>query len=239
MKTLLLFSIGILLLACNQEKNVKVTEPRQFEDWVELVIPNVGETYGIAGDIDDTLLVSTDKGVYITADKGKTWTLSKELLENVLDIAEHEDTVFLLTGYSVQNYMGPLTIKNTDYATYCYDFSTDYGKTWHKDPESFCRLSSPIGIANSTSGSVCRLHHYSPTDSPEIESTFSNVELYMNSTWKNLNFPLKYNLNNIHIDKMNRLYISANTWSYMQDLNIKEFTSQVPGLVYMYKHRLP
>ena len=63
--------------------------------------------------------------------------------------------------------------------------------------------------------------------------------MYDQGQWQTIGFPFEYVLNNVHVDDDNRLYVSAGTWKYVQDNQIKGSDDNYPGLVYLYKHPLP
>lgn len=239
--------MGMLVTACSEPNEINPLTPRTYEDWTELIIPGGREALAIAGDIRDTLLVTTYKGVYATADAGKTWYLSLALNNLIYDVVERADTIFLL--YAIQDvlrsYPGPPLIEEVQYAvtrnTYTSYYTTDKGGTWESayGPKPLY-LESPIGIAESPTGVVHKLVHEKEWLSPNsYQIKFSDIDFSHESDWQTIDFPLDYVLNNLHVDRSNRLYVTANNAKFIEERNIQGPSVDYPALVYVYKRPLP
>jgi len=239
-KLALTLLIVLAFISCKKTEEEKtVIQPRVFENWIELIIPNGGEALAIAGDISDTLLVSTSSGIYYTIDSGQSWQLSQDFNTMFYDIIERSDTIFLLehTLGNLKDYNGSINIENVKYSKMCTNFTTDFGKTWQYDNnQRFIDLESPIGITESKSGVVYRLIHdlnWLTDDSYTVN--FSDIQMYNNSRWQTIDFPLDYELKNLHVDKNNILYVTAETYNYYKEFNLQVPDQNLPALIYVYK----
>ncbi|WKN42980.1 hypothetical protein [Tunicatimonas pelagia] len=237
----LLFLILPLLAACEEDEPDVVSE--ELRDWETLIIPNGREAEAIVGNIDDTLMVTTMMSAYFTADGGETWQESEGLGGTVFDVLERNDTVYALWATGLRDYVGPPFVANQRYAGLATQFTMDYGITWQRTPyQDQHSINSPVGIATSPSGVTYRIKdNITPlnADTTSYRTNYSTVEMYHEGRWQTIDFPFEYVLNNIHVDEDNRLYVSADSWQYVQDNQITGPDENYPGLVYMYKHPLP
>jgi hypothetical protein len=242
LKILTILSI-ILFTSCKDSDNESSTTKREFQDWIEMTIPNGREAFAVAGDISDTLLVTTWTCAYFTTDSGKNWQLSKDFQGHIYDLVEQSDTIFalLLPEDALKDYIGPPLISNQEFAKTCQYYTTDFGKTWIYDySDQYENLESPIGIAASPTGITYKLiHDLNMISSNSYTVNFSDIEMYNESQWQKIDFPLNYELNNLHIDKNNHLYVTATSWKYVEETNFEGTHYEFPGLIYYYKNQLP
>ncbi|MEM9673176.1 MAG: hypothetical protein AAF992_11310 [Bacteroidota bacterium] len=246
MRKLLLFFLCLpFLISCEEdEPNATELASEELDDWITLIIPNGREAEAIVGSIDDTLLVTTMMSAYFTTDGGETWEESPGLGGTVFDVLERKDTVFALwASGDLLDYVGPPFIADVVYAGIGSEYTTDYGKTWqYNNSRSQHDIVSPIGIAVSPTGVTYRIKDdITPlnADTTSYRINYSTVEMYHQGYWQTLDFPFEYELNNLHVDDDNRLYVSASSWKYVQDNQIQGPDENYPGLVYIYKQSLP
>ena len=70
---LIITAIAFIIASCKKDNKPETVKNQDDPNWIKLEIANAGEAYAVAGNIDDTLLVTTKAKAYFTTDKGKTW----------------------------------------------------------------------------------------------------------------------------------------------------------------------
>lgn len=124
MKKLLLIisAIAFIIASCKKDNKSPVVTNQEDPNWIKLEIPNGRTAYAIAGNIDDTLLVTTHTKAYFTTDKGKIWQESKNFNGPIQGLYTNKDTVMslLLTG--------GLELEGTLKASVAQFYTLDMGK---------------------------------------------------------------------------------------------------------------
>ncbi|NLR94635.1 WD40/YVTN/BNR-like repeat-containing protein [Flammeovirga agarivorans] len=243
MKTIspILLLFLLLFFSCNQiNPSGSDLKQREFENWIEIPIPDGREAFGIAGSLSDTLLVTTWTNAYYSTDSGNTWILSKNFQGPIYDLVDRNDTIFAMQLTTIKDYLGPPSIRNQQFSKNGYYFTTDFGKTWEKDETSnYFELESPIGIATSKNGTVYRLNHdLNWISANTYEINYSDIEKHIGLHWELVDLPVKYGLNNLYFDKDNHLYVSAKSDKYIVEINYQGPYQTQPGLIYYYKKEL-
>lgn len=207
----------------------------EFPDWVKLSIPHGQQAFAIAGDIEKTLLVTTQTKAYYTTDLGQSWIESKDFQGPVKALLQRGDTVVAMFGEL--QYENEVTTASTGYL-----YTLDFGKSWHYDESgSYLKRVVPIGIAVSDWGVKYRI---TPEIMPGIDSLHvapSQIEKWPheNNQWGPLALPLKVKANNIYLDAKGRLYVAAYSGVYQEQRGIAKCDSKSPAWVFISKRPLP
>lgn len=124
-----LIVLVFLVVACKKNSPAvipPVTEPEFLDkNWSRIRIPDGGEVFAVAGNLDDTLLVTTLYNTYMVTDNGLTFTKSKEIIPTVPGLLTVQDTIFALTG----NYYDAKFEKN--YSGGSSYYTLDMGLSWN------------------------------------------------------------------------------------------------------------
>jgi hypothetical protein len=143
MKNVLSLLLMVLFLAsCKKhEPGADRTLETEFADknWDRIRIPDGGQVQAVAGNVEDTLLVTTLYNTYIITNGGTKFTLTSTNLNNTPGLYVSRDTVYALQGLSYDEK------SKRHYASMPSYYTTDKGLSWHS---SFSRmpLVMPIGI---------------------------------------------------------------------------------------------
>lgn len=201
----------LLLAACSADDHDHVVND---PDWLKLEIPNAREAFAVAGNIDDTLMVTTWTKAYYTIDQGKTWVESYDFQGPVMGLLEKSDTIFSLHG----------TLFNVDgfkYAASGRRYTVDYGDSWtytHR-PE----LQQRIGSVKSSSGIEYFLkENLTPVEEGSNTFTVNPTDIMARSAGgeeSRIQFPYKHNILNLYMDMEDRLYIIASGGVYREETN--------------------
>jgi hypothetical protein len=231
-----IFCLFLTGLACS-DPEVKNPDKETFNDpdWLKLEIPNGMGAYAVAGSIDGTLLVTTLTKAYYTVDQGKTWKESFDFHGPVPGLLERHDTIFSLVGQGVDQQGYPC-------ASMPQYFTLDHGGSW-KHNLSDLQLKRRIGRATTSSGTEYFLKANTTPVSPGANTFYVNpTDVVMKSATgdRNISFPYKHNMFNLHVDSDNRLYIAASGGTYEQETNTFYCcTNDMPAIVYVSKHPMP
>ena len=232
---MLVFLISTALFCCNDVEDKSPIIENESPDWVKLEIPIGREAFAVSGDINSTLLITTWTKAFYTTDGGKNWQLSKDF-QGPVDLLERNDTVFALIATGIDT-------KGQSYASTCNQYTTDYGKSWHRDTTGkYFHLANPIGMTESITGIIYRVKDNLTPTSPGSSAYHSNpsgIEKYDQLAWNEFTFPLKLKINNLHLDGNNRLYIAASSGVFNKDNHLVSPDDKSPALVYVSKVALP
>lgn len=212
MKTqFLLGSVALLATAC-QHHNAAPT-PTEDPHWLKLEIPTQWErdqAYAVAGDLNHTLLVSTTTGLYVTADRGQTWQLTRTVAQAAWGLLPRRDTIFALTSYRDDGQNNKLTAVYADY------FTADQGQTWtYTAPryayEEYRTMKQPFGQVSAAGNTYRVQDNWVPygTGNGKIQRASDLVRTDAAGRRQVLRLPARSLLNNISLDAKNRLYVTA------------------------------
>ena len=214
MKTLaLLGSVALLAAAC--QRHDAAPTPAEDPNWLKLEIPTQWErdqAFAVAGDLDHTLLVSTTVGLYVTADQGKTWQLTRTVGQTVWGLLPRRDTIFALTNYRADGQNNKLDAVFADY------FTTDQGKTWaYTTPrytyEEYRTMKQPFGQVSAAGNTYRVQDNWVPygTGNSQVQRASDLLRTTAAGQPQVLRLPARHLLNNLSLDAKNRLYVTASS----------------------------
>ncbi|TGE28137.1 hypothetical protein [Hymenobacter metallicola] len=236
----LLLIAGLLATACQKQEAVAPAEAPD-PDWIKLEISTVfsgDEAYSMAGDLDKTLLVSTNQKVYSTADQGKTWQESYNFFGPVHLLPRH-DTVFALRAL-------PALLEGEPLAGYADMFTVDLGKTWTYTSVAYPRgqyrnLTQIIGRVEAAGITYQVRENFKPQPNSTSRLVLASDLLRVaGNESKAMRLPARHYLNGVYLDSNNRLYVGAS------GLRFDEATGEVitpkgklPAVIYVSRKPLP
>ena len=229
--------IFLALLSCNNSEDIDPINDNQLQDWLTLEIPEGREAFAIAGEISNTLLVTTWTKAYYSTDSGQTWIESFNFSGHVWALLERNDTTFALISV-------PFTQADSIWQVgLCQRFTTDYGRTWERDKTgTYTDLTHTIGLDTSAMGIAYRVRRKYELMEGSTTIYFTNpptVEKQENGDWRTLNFPLKRQFNNLHIDTNDYLYLAASSGTFNESNRYVGADTGTPALIYVSRSALP
>ena len=238
MKKILLtiITISIIIISCKKENHPTEIKTPEDPNWIKMEIPNGGEAYAIAGNMDDTLLVTTKSNAYFTTDNGKTWQESKNFNGAIQGLYTSKDTVIALATADGLELDGTLKAVLPQY------YTLDLGKSWNRytDYNKSHTISTPIGITQSSTNQVTYRLKYNtePVSANSTAYTHLPTDVLKNGTV--INFPFKSRLYNLYLDNENRLYVAASGNTYNNNGGTSTCcTLNTAAVVYISRKPLP
>jgi hypothetical protein len=205
--TLLVGLSALALGACRKDK----TEPSQpeYADWYALRAPEGRAIEAVYGDIDGTLVISTQFRIYQTKDRGKTWLTSDYSAHyGVEGFLMRNDTLLTLTATVNGVGAGPAT----SYATSPLHYSVDKGATWKPYRDWTRRAFEPrvaLDAAVSPAGTAYNIDELRTPTTPGATSYYVETVGVKSATGNKLTLPLEHNITSISFDTKARLYVTA------------------------------
>ena len=229
--------ILLTILSCNNSDNIDPIGENQLQDWIALEIPEGREAFAIAGEISDTLLVTTWTKAYYSVDSGRTWNESFNFNGHVWGLLERNDTIFAIISV-------PSTQADSVWKVgICQRFTTDYGRTWESDKTRMClNLIHTVGLDTSAMGVAYRIRRKYELAEGSTNVYFTNppnVEKQENGNWQKLNFPLKRQFNNIYIDANDYLYLASSSGTFNENNHYVAADAGTPALIYVSRSAVP
>ncbi|TBO40499.1 beta propeller repeat protein [Pedobacter kyonggii] len=209
MKLFKTIALMMVLSSC-AKKEVPVVPPI-FNDpnWTRIEIADGKEAHAVYGSIDDTLMVSTLTEIYQTTDKGKTWLKTKVNHQPIYGFLSVKDTVFALQSNGLLN-------DNLRMATFSQYFSLDKGFTWDwcsKFRISEQRFQEFATVSVNNLLKIKLKENIEPFDENSAPWSGyvlkSDIQVFKNGTSKILQVPFDNQINNVHVDKSGKLYVSV------------------------------
>jgi hypothetical protein len=209
-KSLFLFGLGVLSLSACRKEDIETEDSLpEYADWYALRSPQGRPIEAVYGDLDSTLVISTQFNIYQTKDRGKTWLASDYKANySVEGFLVRNDTLLAMSSSGT----GFGTVPGTSYAftpLYC---SVDKGATWRtyrnwtrRGIEPKVALSSAISPAG-TEYSIDEL--LTPTN-PGSTSYYVETIGIKSATGAKLTLPADHVITSICFDKKARLYVTA------------------------------
>jgi hypothetical protein len=204
---------GLLLLtlgACRKDAN---TTAPDYPDWYALRAPDDRAIEAVAGDIDETLVITTRYKIYQTTDRGKTWqTGDYKGNIGIFGFLARADTLLALTaGTSASSAL----LDSATYTTYAVSpsvFSLDKGLTWKPyrnwERENFKpRVALNRLMANS--GTEYSIAYRNTPTAPGSSSYYSETVGIKNSAGQRMALPQSHQINSLYFDAKSRLYVAA------------------------------
>jgi hypothetical protein len=212
MKPMKLFkTIAVMMVLSSCAKKELPEVPPTFNDpnWIRIEIADGREAHAVYGNIEDTLMVSTLTEIYQTTDKGKTWRKTKVNNQPIYGFLSVKDTVFALQSNS-------LLKNNLRMATFSQYFSLDKGFTWdwcikygisEQRFQEFATLYLEDQLKIKLKENIEPFNKNSdPWPGYVLKS---DIQIFKNGTSKILQVPFDNQINNLHVDKSGKLYVSA------------------------------
>lgn len=206
----LIKTIAVMMVLSSCAKKEVQDGPKTFNDpnWTRIEIANGREAHAVYGSIDDTLMVSTLTEIYQTTDKGKTWRKTKINNQPIYGFLAVKDTIFALQSNSLR------TKDKLQLATFSQYFSLDKGFTWDwcgKFNISEQRFQEFATVYLDNQVKIKLKENLEPIDGSSMSSYVlkSNIEVLKSGFSEILKVPFDNQINNLHVDKSGKLYVSA------------------------------
>jgi hypothetical protein len=197
----------VLITSCEKsESRAEFSEESQFfdKDWDRIRIPDGGQLQAVAGDIEDTLLVSTRYNTYMVTDKGKTFTLTSKHLNNTPGLYVSQDTIYALYGSSYDVRYEKYYSGGANY------YTLDKGLNWlPSNPNRYLRMLN--GVVSTKSNAIIQLNYHVGADQKGNGSNFvlrTTISKIENGFTSPFSHPIVDEQPiNLYVDKSGRLYI--------------------------------
>ncbi len=233
-KSIFYLALFTLVMGCDRKEKTDVLP--DYQEWYALKAPGTGSIVASFGDIENTLLIATRYRVYLTKDRGKTWTETK-LVSNSFDLYGFSavgDTLVALTESWRK------TGDSARYAVRPRLYSIDGGKNWEiyadRNPrfpekgvkQSLNQVTTPSGVGYAIKVDLTVNAGVAYVETVGIAGT--NNEL--------LTLPQRHQIHSIRLDSKNRLYVSgsAAVCGTLQDF---KYCGDENGVLYVSKKPLP
>lgn len=229
-KSLLAISLLLFLFSCKKNQNVE-PQADKYPGWTRLEIKNGREAHAVYGSIDDTLVVSTLTEIQYTTDKGKTWKHANGIDEASYGFLLERDSLFSLRATATNS-------EGAQFATMNYQFSLDNGVNWQYYRSRNVFKSKPLGTAISADSVQFRVKRniqpYDPKYPLNGILLKSDVEFFDGFSFEKIEVPFDNQINNIHIDKSQRLYISASRSLHDKETGAyRDYERDEPAILYI------
>lgn len=244
MKLHLLLGSLALLAAC--QRHDATPTPAEDPNWVKLEIPTDwtagDQAYSIIGNIDDTLLVSTNAKLYRTTDHGKTWQVSHTFNGAVWGLLPRHDTIFALTNYNTNSQGDRLQATIAD--KYTVDFGTTWAYTELSSSSSYYKaraIRMPLGQVSAGGITYQVKANTQPIAGSSSRLVVASDLLRTDANGqKPLRLPGRHYLNNLYLDAQNRLYVAVSGLTFEETTGQAiESTQQKTAIVYISRQPLP
>ena len=233
---LIITAIAFIIASCKKDHKPETIKNQDDPNWIKLEIANGGEAYAVAGNIDDTLLVTTKAKAYFTTDKGKTWQESKNFNGPVQGLYASKDTVLALLT------TGGLELEGTLKASVAQFYTLDMGKGWNRytDYKRSLTISKPIGIVQSAQNKVTYQLKYNTKPASANSISYIHKPTTILKAGDTLDFPFKVRIENLYMDSNDRLYVAASGNIYNQEKGDFIYNGDnTPAVVYVSRKALP
>ncbi|RZL12843.1 MAG: hypothetical protein EOO62_09960 [Hymenobacter sp.] len=205
---LLLFTLG----ACR--KDSADTASPDYADWYALRAPDDRAIEAVAGDIDETLVITTRFKIYQTTDRGKTWqTGDYKQNSGIFGFLTRADTLLALTAGTHVSAALADTATYTAYAISPTVFSMDKGLTWKPyrqwERDYYLKPRVALNRLTTSTGTEYSIAYRRTPTAPGSSSYYSETVGIKTSAGQRLTLPKSHQLNSIHFDAKSRLYVAA------------------------------
>ncbi len=184
MNSVIYFSICLLLFTgCSKSQN---NAPSDDVEWNKIIFKDQISVTAFYGNINDQMIVGTDKGLFKTTDKGVTWKTTITRIDQVRKFVAIRDTIF---GISLGSDL----------------YSLDEGDSWRLlNYDIVPSLDHPpvISSENVIYKFVTVPQGENALPSKLLQSTDNGV------SWKNI-FPYNQYITSLYIDNTDKLYVGA------------------------------
>jgi hypothetical protein len=232
---LIITAIAFIIVSCKKDKSPVVTN-QEDPNWIKLEIPKGNVAYAVAGNIDDTLLVTTYTKAYFTTDKGKTWQESKNFNGPIQGLYINKDTVMslLLTG--------GVELEGTAKASVAEYYTLNMGKSWNRylDYQRAQKIIKPIGIVQSAQNKITYELKYNTKSVSANSNAYTHGPTAILRDGKSLEIPFKVRIQNLYLDSNDRLYVAASGGVYDKEKDTFTFNEgNTPAVIYVSRKALP
>lgn len=203
----LLLILILLAAACKKDGfNEKPEEPGFIdENWLRIKLPDGGEALAVAGNIDDTLLVTTLYNTYMVTENGTKFTRTTTHLNTTPGLLVVKDTIFALNGSSYD-----ASFKK-HYASSPSFYTLDKGLSWHPDIRNRSSKLMQTGIVTDKKKITYELKYQAGSDQNGQGQNFvlkTGITKTENGQISPFEHPIKdHQPQNLYLDKDDRLYI--------------------------------
>ncbi|UOQ65608.1 lipoprotein [Hymenobacter volaticus] len=208
MKRLLLPAILVLILSGCQKDSENDVQPED-KDWYILTSPDNRAIQAVHGDIDGTLVITTNFKIYQTKDRGKTWqTANYTSPIGLFGFLKQQDTLLALNGQ-----LGSALNSSTAYAVTPSHYSLDEGATW-KPYRNWRRKAdwepkTALNRVTNSIGTEYSIDYLLTPKSPNSTSFYVESVGIKTSTGRTLSLPQEHQLTSLYIDSKSRLYVTG------------------------------
>jgi hypothetical protein len=228
MKQLLLATAALLLLfSCKKEDSPipQVENP----DWYVLRSPDNRDIKAVHGNIDDTLTITTGFDVFVTTDKGKTWTKGNyNARVGLFAFMEKQDTLYVM-----ESRRSGASVFDNQFGMQPNWFSTDHGLRWERSTARWDIEDYKVPINYAFSGNGIRFQ----IDLIQTEEGYLHTIGIKSENGQKIKLPARHQLASLYFDTKSRLYVAGSAPLCGQG-NTFEYCDQVnrSGTVYVSKH---
>ncbi|HEX8428499.1 hypothetical protein [Hymenobacter sp.] len=209
MKRLLLPVLLLLTLgACQRDSDEDVVQPED-KDWYILTSPDNRAIQAVHGDIDGTLVITTNYKIYQTKDRGKTWSTANYTSNlGLFGFLQQQDTLLALNAQ-----LGNASNSTVAYAAGPSHFSLDEGATWKPYRNWRWKVDWEPRIARnrvtSPAGTEYSIDYLLTPISPNSSSSYVETVGVKTSTGRSLSLPQQHQLTSLYMDAKSRLYVTG------------------------------
>lgn len=234
--------LGLSLAACQKDQQPDPQPdylPSETSDWYILRAPDDRAIEAVAGDIDGTLTITTRYKIYLTQDRGKTWTTGDYNNNTGLGgLLQKQDTL-LAMGATTNG--GSFDAKDfRKYAVNPFKFSLNQGLTWFNYAERYSyanRIEAPLNRLVATTGTEYLIEYLLTEVSPGSGSSYVETIGIETSAGRHIKLPQEHQLTSIYFDARSRLYVTASAPLCGTGKNFK-FCGSEKGALYISKQPL-
>jgi hypothetical protein len=207
-KSFLLLGVGVLSLSACRKEEAEPSQP-DYPDWYALRSPEGRAIEAVYGNVDSTLVISTQFKIYQTKDRGKTWLNSDYSAHyGVEGFLMRNDTLLALSATT----SGVGAVASTSYATSPLYYSVDQGATWKRYRDWTRKAFEPrvaLNVATSPAGIEYSIDELLTPTQPGSTSYYVETIGVKSVTGNKLTLPLEHNITSIYFDRQSRLYVTA------------------------------
>lgn len=237
----LLIAFILLFNACSKDP---IKGPVETEDWIKITSPVDGNVYGVYGNIDHTLIISTGYRVYYTQNQGRSWQKADfPPTAWAFGFTMKGDTLYSLSG------RGPGSASPGVYASSPDYFSVDHGKTW-KDQrttippygmlrEAYRAIQTPQNRWKTSGGISYEIEELKTPMCPACTTIhYLQTPGLQTSDGRKIRLPQEHQIQSLYLDSSQRLYVagSAAVCGGTTDFH---FCDGQRGVIYISKKALP
>jgi hypothetical protein len=206
----------MFIISCKgPENDVKAdTVLDEYPDWHVIKSPTDQTIFGVWGNYDKTILITTLLSIYRSSERGENWEQVHNQSLGMNGIAQFQDTLYTMNILANQT-------KKSDYQqvlVHADNYSVDDGKTWHRyvarnpiladlpefdSPNKF--LINPIIAPSKVSYQINRVY----LDGPNATTGNFETPGVLKSTGEKIDLPQLHQIQSLSFDDQQRIYIAG------------------------------